>query len=259
MTTFELLSKNKATGCYQFLLKNTTPGMANAIRRAVSEIVPTMAIDEIEVSKNTGALYDEMIAHRMGLIALKTDLKSYDEKDQCKCGGEGCQSCTLKLTLKAKGPGYVYAKDLKSQDPKVVPVHDETPITKLLKGQELQVIATAKLGNGSEHAKYVPGLVWYNYKASIKINNNHPQFDEVKSRFPPQAFKNGKLDAGEIEKHNLYEACDGINKDVADVMYDENNLIMYVEPWGQLSPREILVTALERISSQLTLISEKLA
>ena len=41
--------------------------LANAIRRSVSE-VPTLAIEEVEIFKNDSALYDEMLAHRLGLF-----------------------------------------------------------------------------------------------------------------------------------------------------------------------------------------------
>src|SRR3989338_9050267 len=45
--------------------------LANAIRRSVAE-VPTLAINEVEIFKNDSAIYDEMLAHRLGLIPLKT-------------------------------------------------------------------------------------------------------------------------------------------------------------------------------------------
>ena len=46
--------------------------LANAIRRYVNH-VPTLAIDEIEITKNDSPLYDEMIANRIGLIPLKSE------------------------------------------------------------------------------------------------------------------------------------------------------------------------------------------
>ena len=49
--------------------------LANAIRRSVLEI-PVMAIDEVEIIKNDSALYDENIAHRIGLIPIKTEKTS---------------------------------------------------------------------------------------------------------------------------------------------------------------------------------------
>jgi len=107
-----------------------------------------MAIEDVEVRKNSSSLYDEMIAHRLGLIPLTTDLKSYNLPSECKCEGKGCARCQLVLTLSAKGPGIVYSSSLKSKDPKVKPVFDNFPIVKLLKGQEIELEATATLGTG---------------------------------------------------------------------------------------------------------------
>ena len=112
-----------------------------------------------------------MIAHRLGLLSLTTDLKSYNLTKKCKCKGEGCARCQLKLTLKAKGPATVYASEIKSKDAAVKPVFPKTPIVKLLKGQDLELEATAVLGTGKEHMKWSPGLVYYKYKPSIEIGN----------------------------------------------------------------------------------------
>ena len=47
-------------------------GLANAIRRSILE-VSVMAIDEVEIVKNDSALYDEILAQRIGLIPIKTE------------------------------------------------------------------------------------------------------------------------------------------------------------------------------------------
>src|SRR3989344_3740746 len=72
--------------------------LANAIRRSLSE-VPTLAIDEVEIYKNDSALYDEIVANRLGLIPLKTE-KSMSGKTK------------IDFKLSKKGPGMVYAEDL---------------------------------------------------------------------------------------------------------------------------------------------------
>jgi len=102
-----------------------------------------MAIDEVTFIENGSALYDEIIANRLGLIPLETDLESYFEKSKCKCKGAGCARCQLTLTLNKTGPCMVYAEDLKSKDPKIKPVYPKTPIVKLLDGQTLKFEAVA--------------------------------------------------------------------------------------------------------------------
>lgn len=259
MSKIEFVSKNKENNRSTFLLKESTPALANALRRTIIDSVPTMAIEDVEFSENSSALYDEMISHRLGLIPLTTDLKSYNLPEKCKCNGEGCGRCTVKLVLKTKGPGYIYASDLKSKDPAIKPVYPEMIIVKLLKGQELAFEATAVLGKGLRHVKFSPGLVWYNYKPTITVNNNHPKFDEFKDKYPQKAFKDGKLDKKLIEENNLYDACNGINDDIVKIEYDPSTFVFNIEPWGQLTPKEMLTEAFNVLNEKLQELDEKLS
>lgn len=55
-----------------FVLRNADTSIANALRRVMLSEVPTMAIELVEVNNNTSVLNDEFIAHRLGLIPLKS-------------------------------------------------------------------------------------------------------------------------------------------------------------------------------------------
>ena len=48
-----LLDQDKGGNAVSFLVKNTTPAFANALRRTVIEDVPTMAIEDVEFRKNS--------------------------------------------------------------------------------------------------------------------------------------------------------------------------------------------------------------
>lgn len=152
------LSNKKIEGNKMTFHMEAEASYANAIRRYSMNEVPVLAIEDVEFKKNEGILYDEMVAHRLGLIPLTTDLKSYNYTP-----GEGNKgiSSSVELTLSAKGPCTVYAKDLVSKDPQVSPVYGDIPILKLLKGQELELLAKAEMGLGKIHAKWSTGLVFY--------------------------------------------------------------------------------------------------
>src|SRR3989344_395780 len=119
--------------------------LANAIRRYINEI-PVIGIDEVEIAKNDSPLYDETLAHRIGLIPLRAE-KKFNDKD------------IIKGKFSAKGEGKVYSKEIKAAGVSVV--YENLPVTYLDKDKELEVVVNIKLGRGSEHAKYSPGFVFY--------------------------------------------------------------------------------------------------
>jgi len=260
----KMLDKDKKSGRASFMLINSSPSFANALRRNMMDSVPTMAIEDVEFRKNNSVLYDEIIAHRLGLLPLTTDLKSYTITSKCKCKGEGCARCSVKMTLKSKGAGYVYASEIKSKDSKIKPVHPKTPIVKLIKGQEIEVEATAKLGTGREHAKWSPCLAYYKYKPVIEIDAGKcTNAEEVAECCPVDVFdlKSGKL---AINKDNLLKChlCGACTEKAANssvrLNESDKDFIFYVEPWGQLSVKEIVAKASEVFKEQLQEFKEKL-
>lgn len=257
-----VLENNKEHGKLSFILKDSNPAFANTLRRLIIDEVPTMAIEDVEFQKNNSILYDEMVAHRLGLIPLKTDLKSYNLPDKCKCEGKGCNRCQLKLILRAtKGSGVVYASELKSKDPAVKPVYPEMPIVKLLKGQTMELEATAVLGRGKQHSKWSPGHVWYKYKPIVEITG------DVKN---PEAII-------EVDHNNIFEIKDRkltVNKDrmlESDLSLDfseidrnvkvtasDTDFVFYIDSFGQLGCREIVNKAMDIFDEQLDEFVEEL-
>src|SRR5271154_932307 len=133
---------------------------ANAIRRFCISEVPSMAIDDIVILENSSVLYDEILAHRLGMIPLKTDLERYVLPEKCDCGSPlGCQKCRVLLVLDATAkdkPRTVLSGDLVSEDRDIAPTSPNIPIVKLAIGQSVKLEAYARLGKGKEHAKWQP-------------------------------------------------------------------------------------------------------
>ena len=144
----------------KLLLKGIDRVYANALRRFAISEVPCMAIDEIVIHDNSSVLYDEILAHRLGLIPLTTDLEGYILPQDCDCKTSlGCTKCRVLLVLDAVATDEVktiYSGDLVSEDTRVKPYVDNIPIIKLAPSQKIKLEAYAKLGKGRHHAKWQP-------------------------------------------------------------------------------------------------------
>ncbi|KYK25292.1 hypothetical protein AYK26_02320 [Euryarchaeota archaeon SM23-78] len=245
-----------------FELSGVDASYANTLRRLFMSEVPVLAIEDVEFRKNDSGLYDEIIAHRLGLIPFRTDLKSYNLPSECKCKGEGCAHCQLKMTLKAKGPGIVYASDIKTKDQKVKPVFPKMPIVKLLDGQELILEAVAVMGLGKMHSKWSPCLAFYKELVDIHIDKQPANKEEIVEQCPKDIFivKSDKLELvkDKVEDCTLCDACVSLSKGKIRVV-PKNTFLLTIESWGQLEPKEIVIAAVDGYNKQLDEFNDLLA
>ena len=184
-----------------FELTETDVSMANSLRRIMIAEVPTLCIDKVEFEDNNSALQDEFIAHRLGLIPLRSrkPMKDWNYIHACDCIGDGnCNSCSVRFSLDCDYNTMVEkladhplglainvtSQDLISHNDNVQPVHfcDENEevtshdkgivIIKLGPGQRIKFEAIAIKGIGKEHAKWSPvATVALKYDPIVKLND----------------------------------------------------------------------------------------
>jgi len=139
-------------------LKDIPLEYANALRRICLNGIPVFAIDTVDIIENSSVLADEALAHRLALIPIKTDLTRFAEPSKCECKSEtGCSNCRVMLVLDSGDTNTtktIFSNELSSEDKDVAPISDKIPIIELAPGQRVKVEAYAKLGRGSEHAKW---------------------------------------------------------------------------------------------------------
>jgi len=234
----QFASDNK-TSTLKLLIKGETHQFLNVLRRIIQEEVKTLAIENVYVIENSSALWDEFIAHRLGLIVLNTPEKwSYGDE--------------VKLTLEKEGKGYVYASDIKSENKDVYPVYPETPIAYLGEGQRIKLSLVAKFGNGREHAKWIPAHVYYYRLADVKIkgkltNDDKKTLEELGVKVEKNKIKLPK------EKENdrtLIDAIESALKDKVEVI-PKDGFVFVVESFGQYSAEKVVLLGLEELKIKL--------
>jgi len=262
--------QNKNQDLMKFILEGVTIELANAFRRIILTEVPSMAITEVLFVENDSVLFDEMIAHRLALIPLTTDLKNYNLPDECSCGGQGCTLCQVQLECDVRAQNnevIVYSGDLKSMDEKIRPVSDNIIIGKLGKKSSIVFEAYAQLGIGMDHAKFQPVCsVGYKYFPDVKIDNSkltESDVDEVIKHDHTKLFikKDGKLAlinnywkgqdfTGSAERYVPHGAI--------KVDYVPNKFIFTIEATGALPIKEILSKAIEIFLEKLDEFEDQL-
>jgi DNA-directed RNA polymerase subunit D len=154
-----------------FVLQGATPAFANALRRIMVSEIPTMAVDSVDFHENDSILFDEVIAHRIGLIPISFDPDKFNRRSECRCEGKGCSLCQVVFVIDRTGPCIVYSGDMKSSNKAVKPASPDFPIVELLKGQSIKLEATAIMGTGKEHAKWQAANASYQYYPQLVVKD----------------------------------------------------------------------------------------
>lgn len=176
----------------RFNLKDASAAYANALRRAAMSMVQTFAIDTVTFYENTSPMFDEYIAHRMGLVPLVTPSKGYTEKDE------------ILFTLEAIGPANVLSASLETKDKGVVAANEGIPLIRMSENQHLRAEGKARMGTGAKHSKFQPGLVTYEENKGI-----FTFYVESFGQMPPKEIISKALD---VLKEELKETAKDAKK-----------------------------------------------
>jgi DNA-directed RNA polymerase subunit D len=156
LSSLEVISKDNQK--ISIKLKGVPMQYANALRRICLNGVPVFAIDTIDIIENSSVLPDEGLAHRLGLIPITTDLTRFNEPSKCDCNSEsGCSNCKVMLVLdtgESDVTRTVLSNELSSEDDSIKPTSDKISIVQLAPGQRVKIECYARLGRGTDHAKW---------------------------------------------------------------------------------------------------------
>jgi len=236
-----------------FVLEESTAAFANALRRIMTSEVPTMAIDWVDMNENNSALFDEVIAHRLGMIPLTFDPKKFNFTEECECEGKGCPLCQVTFVVEKTGPAIVYSGDMKSSNREVKPTSPDFPIVELLKGHVLKFEAVAKLGMGTKHAKYQAANVAYQYYPELKLKEGASVKDMEKGvkACPRGALTmKGSKPALDPELCNFSRSCESASNGAIIIEGNQTGFIFRVESVSGLEPEYIVAKAAEVLEAK---------
>jgi len=155
----------------------------NSIRRSLVSMVPCLAIHEVDfhmgslgsyVEEESGeekeyesisAMFNEIIAHRIGMLPIPTDAKTIEAFGDSV--NDDSKQPDIMYSLHKQGPCTVYSGDLEpvNGDTSLNIPETSVPLVKLTEGQAILVYAKAKMGTAKQHAKWQTAVAPRFYQA----------------------------------------------------------------------------------------------
>lgn len=264
----------------RFVLRNSTPAMANALRRTLLTDIPKMAIDEAEFHLGSSSgedgrslesvtpLFDEVIAHRLGMIPVPTDYEMFVPREECSCGGKGCSSCTLTYSLMGQGPRTVLSGDMMPLGDSSLAVKDaDIPIVELTENQSIMIYAHARMGTARTHVKWQAAFgVGYKYRPVITIDQKKAGTPEAlqladKRRGYPDIFdeQGGKLVVKNADLCEYSADYETISEGAVHMENDDTQFVFTFETDGSLTCQQVLEQAVRILQKETAELAAQVA
>ena len=255
----------------------------NSLRRSLVSMVPCLAISDVDfhmgsLGSYTGedeeemeyesmsSMFNEIIAHRLGMIPIPTEeavINAFrgaidDEEKQPE----------IMYSLHKQGPCTVYSGDLEPVDgDKQLEIKNATiPIVKLTETQAILVYAKAKIGTANVHSKWQTVVAPRFYEArtmTVTEGKDSAKILELvgKSKFKKSGKKYKIEDPLEVEKamkkiEKLW--IEGDESDCVELSINEGQYIFEYETTGALTAKLALEQALKELKEHFEEFSSKL-
>ena len=270
--------------------------LVNALRRVVIAEVPTMAIEMVHVEENTSVLAGEFLAHRLGLVPLKSsDVSNFERLGECPhTEGRVCDKCAVTFTLHAKNDStdsnmIVTSNDLHvvslatSVTPYVEDVDKPILLAKLRGGQAIKLEAHAIKGTGKEHAKWSPvSCAVFKPRVEIALDEQRitreltfgqqlglvetcPVNIFSKSETPHDESATGRciITVGDMQQCIFCESCteycdDNKFPDIVHISTADDDFSFFIETTGALTPKETMLSAFDVLEKKLNTFKSNL-
>ncbi len=267
-----------------FDLSGVDTSIANALRRIMLAEVPTVAIENVWITTNSGIIQDEVLAHRVGLVPIKVDprLLKYVQDD---AGETDEDTLVFHLNVHNRNAGEVVEQgdtstfvgpsgNVLSGHLTWIPIESQTEtfalggvsvvypdilLAKLGPGQAIEFEAHCRKGVGKDHAKFQP-VATVAYRLLPEISLSEDIFDDsarmLKSLCPSGVFDIEEIGSEIKAKVSRPRNCTmcgecvrkkGLEKKVQIGRHDKK-FIFTVESVGAVAPQIIVQESLRVLS-----------
>jgi len=259
----KIVSLNEDT--IRFLLEGVSVAFANSLRRTMVAEVPMMTVEDIFYFDNSSLVPDEVLANRIGLVPLKTNLESYVLPEECDCEAElGCPKCRAVLTMDVEAKDdtmTVYSGDLVPEDQSIAPASKRIPLAKLAPGQAIKFEAYAQLGQGKVHAKWSPvSMCVYQNVALVEVGDESATENCLEACGPGVAvLEGGMLKIIDIQGFERCRPCrELVSHENIMSGLKQDEFLFTVESNGGLPPERIVKEAVKMLKQKLSALGGKI-
>lgn len=258
----------------EFDLIGVDSSLANSFRRTILSDLPTMAIENVFIKKNSSVIPDEILAHRLGLVPIKADPRLFCFKTK---ESKQSEQNTIVFKLKAHCLSEelsVYSKEIVWVQPKertdlpadsVSVLYSDVLLLKLAKNQEVELEMHCVKGTGREHIKWSPvGTVFYRFHPKIVILQKVSGKDAYRLQ---KCFSPGVIDVVNDVAVVSNERVDSLgrelfkHKDLSDkVSFSllESHIIFKIESTSFYTPRQTFEEALKLFLEKCTCLKRNI-
>mgnify|MGYP001355877039 CR=1 FL=1 len=255
----------------------------NSLRRSLVSMVPCLAISDVDfhmgsLGSYTGedeeemeyesmsSMFNEIIAHRLGMVPIPTEEAVIDAFRGAIDDEE--KQPEIMYSLHKQGPCTVYSGDLEPVDEdKQLEIKNATiPIVKLTETQAILVYAKAKIGTAKVHSKWQTVVAPRFYEARTMTVTEGKESAKIlelvgKSKFKKSGKKYKIEDPLEVEKamkkiEKLW--IEGDESDCVELSINEGQYIFEYETTGALTAKLALEQALKELKEHFEEFSAKL-
>ena len=243
-----------------FELHHASSSMANALRRAMINDVPTVAIDGVTIIANSTDTLDDIIEHHLSMLPVdESCLPTMNLTMDCPCGS-GCAQCMVVMRIVVHNTSSVIriatSQDIMLPGCQASPFGYCAPIPLVSLRPQERIAATIRLkkGVGRQHSKWNPVTVcFFRPMAEVVIDRSSMTTEQNVSLVaicPAAVFRmNDSMQQAEIEDVHRCIFC----RECTDsglpitVSASTQSFLFFIETNGNIRPEQILQFALEKI------------